>query len=1346
MKFKTLLFIMLCLWGLNQAQTQVVELNEDFQTKFDKLSAKDGLSDNRILDIIQDRYGFIWIATTDGLNRYDGYEFLVFKNIPTDSTSISSNLITSITEDIYGDLWIGTSFGLNRYDRTKDVFIHYFSDKKNHNGLQNDHIRKLLADEKGVLWIETVDGHLHQFNVRTEQIKHYKHQGISQEYYHYHTMLKENDSILWIGGRGLNVHRFNVNTKEFDVINANEYGGGFQKRANDVSFYFIDSKDQFWVCGLDGAYKFDRENKQFELFMRGSTFCIYEDKNQTLWFGKGNGITKYNPNTNEFIHVSANVNNPNALSNDHVNKIMEDMSGVVWVATNGGLSLYSPKNHNFTHYFHIPGEERSVSGRKVTALAEDKDGILWVGTDSEGLNAFDFKKGVIGEYKKGKTKSSLLSSHISHLYFDSSENLWVSQWSGLGLDKLNIKTNEVQSYTINNASTYTDWYHQVLEDRKQNIVMAVWGGYGLYGIQKDKSEIDVLGADLVVIPNEKYISTISFEEDSVTWFGGINGQLDVTLKSKTEMIHLKNLFHNEKPSYPGLQKMQAYNYVNMKVPYFDTITKVLRADRQTYFANRKGLFAFDHQCLKFHKEFPKEMQNQSVLTMAKIDESVWFLLEHTLAVYNRRSGEWNYIEMNLNGGGQAQLLITLDRIWISRGKNLYQFNRSFQRIDSSRYSHRIVSLQEIEHDKIAFAVGSSIIIKGKSEGRIELTEKIQAFLWKPEGILWLSKHMLWQARLNDTGHTQNIMLISTVKPNTELSALVFHEMMQKDQYYYLLSNKGYLIYDEINKKTFYNRERELSFMRYPVHLLTAISKADDGEYWLGTTSTGIAKWDAESHSLKNYVSNEFIEDAYWGETVNFIFTDSKGRNWSGATGLNLYSDSLDGFTHYTKKDGLPSNNLRGMAEDNHGQLWISTEKGLSCFSIPEQSFTTYTPANGLPSMDLTSAIIQLQDGRMAFGTQDGFAVFHPDSLESNHYIPPVVITEFRVQDNQVFKDLSELDTVIIKPDENHISFRFASLDYNSPSDNKYQYKLEGVDDTWIQTNSINRAISYSNLDPGTYVFKLKGSNNNGIWNEHGKSITVLILPRFYQQWWFYALISLLFIFVIVMIVIYRIRELKLQNKAASLEQRFLRSQMNPHFIFNSLGAIQSFIFKNEPIEAATYLSNFSDLVRMILNNSRQDLITLHTEVKTLNQYLDLQKLRFGEKFDYEIEADENLDLEDMLIPPMLAQPFIENSIEHGFKGMKSKGLIQVGFRLIDNRIVLICQDNGIGINASIREKEQKNRKYKSLATKITKDRIAVLNKVYKSNIQLEISDLKDIGNYGRGTRVEIKIPMNLKME
>ena len=642
MIFRSLIVFFLCFFGLNNSQAQLEELRDDFQTKFDKLTSKDGLSDNHVLDIIQDRYGFIWIATTEGLNRYDGYEFLVFKNIPTDSTSISSDLITSLTEDIYGNLWIGTSFGLNRYDRTKDIFVHYFSDAKGENGLQNDHIRKLLADEKGILWIETVDGHLHKFSIRTGQMKHFKHHKINQEYYHYHALYKQNDSILWVGGRGLNVHRFNINTEEFKIFKAKESGGEFQKRVNDVSFYFMDSKGQFWVCGLDGVYKFDRMLEQFDLFMRGSTFHIFEDKNQILWFAKGNGIVKYNPKNGEFTRVSVDINNPNALINNHVNKIMEDMSGVIWIATNDGLNLYSPKKHNFTHYFHIPDEKRSLSGRRVTALAEDKEGLLWVGTSSEGLNVFDFKRGVIKEYHKNKKSNSLLSNHISHLYFDASDHLWISQWAGLGINKLHLKSDLIESFTINKSNTYYDWYQQIMEDKNENILLAVWGGYGLYEIEKNTKDITPKGADLLVIPNENYVSVLHFDSDSAIWFGGCNGQLDVMLEEKKDMVHLKNLFPEEKPSYLDLQKMDKYHYINYEIPYFDTIIQIIQGKNQTYFANKKGLFAYDEKSGLFHDDFPEEIKKQAVLAMSKTNEEVFFLLESTLAIFQLVTEEWSF--------------------------------------------------------------------------------------------------------------------------------------------------------------------------------------------------------------------------------------------------------------------------------------------------------------------------------------------------------------------------------------------------------------------------------------------------------------------------------------------------------------------------------------------------------------------------------------------------------------------------------------------------------------------------------------------------------------------------------
>jgi hypothetical protein len=434
----------------------------------------------------------------------------------------------------------------------------------------------------------------------------------------------------------------------------------------------------------------------------------------------------------------------------------------------------------------------------------------------------------------------------------------------------------------------------------------------------------------------------------------------------------------------------------------------------------------------------------------------------------------------------------------------------------------------------------------------------------------------------------------------------------------------------------------------------------------------------------------------------------------------------------------------GMVEDAKGRLWMTTDKGISCFYDQEETFINYNEAVGLPDNEMTKAIIQLDDHRLAAGLKNGFVIFHPDSLEANHYIPPVLLTNFQVINGHNYRDLTTIDSIILQPNENHIAFSFASLDYNSPKDNKYQYMLEGLDENWMVAEARNRWVNYSNLKPGSYLLKLRGSNNNDIWNNNGKSLYIYIKPHYYEQWWFYVLIILFVVFAIIMIVIYRVRELKLQSKAAQLEQRFLRSQMNPHFIFNSLGAIQNYIFKNEPLEAASYLSDFSNLVRMILNNSRKDLIPVQEELKTLRQYLELQKLRFNEKFDYELQVDEQLYDMDYRIPPMLAQPFIENSIEHAFKGMKEKGLIKICFKLEDNCIRLICRDNGMGIQASMEKKIETDKKHQSLATKITHDRIKVLNKIYRSRIQLKIQDISLLNPKEQGTQVEIEIPTQLK--
>ncbi len=238
---------------------------------------------------------------------------------------------------------------------------------------------------------------------------------------------------------------------------------------------------------------------------------------------------------------------------------------------------------------------------------------------------------------------------------------------------------------------------------------------------------------------------------------------------------------------------------------------------------------------------------------------------------------------------------------------------------------------------------------------------------------------------------------------------------------------------------------------------------------------------------------------------------------------------------------------------------------------------------------------------------------------------------------------------------------------------------------------------------------------------------------------FGTIIILLFILFLV-ILFFRQQRLRADQEKLQLKQRLLRSQMNPHFIFNSLASIQNFIVKQDDTRASIYLSRFSDLVRSILNNSLRDQITLEDELNTIEDYLELQKIRFPEKFDYTIEVDENIDPENMFIPPMLAQPFIENAIEHGIKHKEIKGNIYVRFKLNESKIFYEVEDDGIG-----REKAQEilmkyDKNHESLATVITRDRIKVQNKKFKRKILMNIIDLKNDRDEATGTKVIFEIP------
>jgi tetratricopeptide (TPR) repeat protein len=238
----------------------------------------------------------------------------------------------------------------------------------------------------------------------------------------------------------------------------------------------------------------------------------------------------------------------------------------------------------------------------------------------------------------------------------------------------------------------------------------------------------------------------------------------------------------------------------------------------------------------------------------------------------------------------------------------------------------------------------------------------------------------------------------------------------------------------------------------------------------------------------------------------------------------------------------------------------------------------------------------------------------------------------------------------------------------------------------------------------------------------------------------YSLAGLTFaILIITLLLIQRYRQ-HTRQKSADLEQKLFRIQMNPHFIFNSLNAIQGFIYKQDPPEAGKYLSSFARLIRLVLNNSREEFITLENEIRTLDYYLQLQRLRFDNKFDYSFDVDAAINTELIMIPPMLAQPFIENSIEHGIQHITTKGNIKISFKLSGKQIVFQVEDNGIGVNQSRIINANRTDQHESIALSIAEERLKLLNRKHPQKIELNIREINPENSEGKGTLITFNIP------
>lgn len=527
--------------------------------------------------------------------------------------------------------------------------------------------------------------------------------------------------------------------------------------------------------------------------------------------------------------------------------------------------------------------------------------------------------------------------------------------------------------------------------------------------------------------------------------------------------------------------------------------------------------------------------------------------------------------------------------------------------------------------------------------------------------------------------------------------------------------------------------------------------------WFSSIS-GLSKYDYVKDEMQHFPL-EFAKTGGY-VTVHDLSEDANGNIWlaGGDLGLCLLkSDSMDGNVSYfiEQLDDLQSQNVFDLHCDKIGSVWFIGNTGLEKYSINEGTSRIFSTESGVMVHDIRydhsniKPIDPIDNNRFIMGFNEGLLVVSPDRMPVNMENPMPYLTSFSIFNREQWNTdtLLGIDNIRLIHNQNYISFGFSSICYTSPELAKYEYMLEGINDDWIPANKGNN-VSYSNLFPGDYVFRVKTSNSDGTWSSNELALSIYIVTPWWSTWWFRTLIFLVIVSIIVFLYQVQLQQAKKKNKLkANIKARILRadmqalrSQMNPHFVYNCLNSIDYYILDNDAEKASEYLNKFSRLIRLILQNSTSEYVNFKDESEAIRLYVQMEHLRFDGKFDAEFEIDESVDIENIEVPPMLIQPYIENAIWHGLMHKDSKGKLKISFR--QNHSMLLCtvEDNGVGRDGSEKIKSKSSMKKRSMGMRITKDRMSILNLVNNVNANIEIVDLFHENGEAAGTKINIEIP------
>ncbi len=1013
---------------------------------------------------------------------------------------------------------------------------------------------------------------------------------------------------------------------------------------------------------------------------------------------------------------------------------------------------------DFVHYTVREG----LSENYITCLSQDEWGYMWIGTDI-GLNRFDghaFKT-----FFQGTKTLPLLSGTITKLKSFSPQQLGILSHGGFQL--LNTKDLSVKDYTIPDTTAFSvyrnaAWDAVELPDGSFAVTTAsgfyVFDAAGKLIFRHDAYQLKdigqkriLYGRDIHPLNNKEYI--IYIEENRLGHYNAdkkIFREIPVSEK-EWEIFRLI-------PSKPA-----------------DVHTKLfpVNTDEFIFFYYRKDSIGFYNHVTKKLVTSPLPFKTLQELTW---ESKITRLNDSCFAVNGGRSGFYLFHINRMSGkitanakkflpGHKIQYLY-LDkdkRLWAGTSKGLLQQKLAGPVLKS--YSYQLSPSDSLTgglsssyryRDKLY--IGRSSLYKGllivdtatkKAVQQIEFYGKnnqwneissIQMYhpdtLWigTTAGLLWFDTKTLHYGKLSEEKrYGANPYAINILAP------------AGKDGYAWMCGFLGGVLaryHIASGTFTFFTSKTHPSL---PFDKVKSIAYDAYGDVWIGGHS--LTRWNTKRQLFDTLISVYGGPNKY-EDNILALIADNKGSLWlhNAFNGLLEYRIKEKRFVSYAMKDGLPSDIFYGFSPVIDDHLWIAGHNQLTRFNTLTKKAVVYDYQDGLPE-DKPSGRYLYYDSLtrvLYLFNQHVLATMPLPEPQTPDYSNDLMIEELTVNNKNHF--FYPAGGLLLKPGQNNLSLHFGIINFESGNNYQFAYKLNETEN-WTDLSG-QRNINLTGLSPGNYTIWLKGTGKSGV--QKIKNFSFVIAPPFWKTTWFLAGGCLLLVSLIYLLYGYRIRQIRqkanIDKQLSQAEMKALHAQMNPHFIFNSLNSIREMILNNENKEASHFLSKFAHLIRMTLDQSGQSFISLRNTMEYLTRYIEMEQIR-NSFFTCRILADEELDPDETVLPPMLIQPFVENAIWHGTTGSEKNININIDFKKQGNQLVCLIEDNGIGITRSLKNKNNSENTHHSVGIQNVNNRIRLLNEKYNLQSSVSIEDKYDMQDYpGTGTVVTLCIPLEIKEE